>query len=156
MVNPKFKALHVSIHAPARGATLNCRAACSSSVFQSTPLHEGRHRPHSDHPMANGFQSTPLHEGRPGARATPRSAQLFQSTPLHEGRRHGPWRQPTRKMFQSTPLHEGRPGTDPSSISINTGFNPRPCTRGDSTLGKTAHDNLSFNPRPCTRGDRHP
>ena len=77
----------VSIHAPARGAThgssrfrlwghcFNPRpctrgdsrragSAASSALFQSTPLHEGRHMDPIDIQYELRFQSTPLHEGR--------------------------------------------------------------------------------------------
>ena len=38
-------------------------------LFQSTPLHEGRHMQPSKLAGRLQFQSTPLHEGRPRARA---------------------------------------------------------------------------------------
>jgi len=81
------KVLTVSIHAPARRATVGVSKTIDALVFQSTPPHGGR-------PTAPGaptpvfwFQSTPPHGGRPTkARFSP-SAKLFQSTPPHGGRR---------------------------------------------------------------------
>ena len=121
--------------------------------FQSTPLHEGRQRPAPRFDPSLMFQSTPLHEGRPhhrpsryisthvsihaparGATAIGRATstyQLFQSTPLHEGRH--------RRVFVAVltvdvSIHAPARGATSRSYGPQegcTGFNPRPCTRGD-------------------------
>ena len=79
--------------------------------------------------------------------------------------------------FQSTPLWEGRPvvmvtAWRVSGVSIHapvggatsrrltspgnfTGFNPRPCGRGDFSPTNKTPSRPSFNPRPCGRGDPH-
>jgi len=77
--------------------------------------------------------------------------------------------------FQSTPLREGRPDLLEASVdligvsihapargatirtapisSMSSGFNPRPCARGDSVAAFSASMMTGFNPRPCARGD---
>ena len=77
----------VSIHAPARGATIQRMRAEWNNMFQSTPLHEGRLADDARHDPRRGFQSTPLHEGRLEEMQRSIAKKEFQSTPLHEGRR---------------------------------------------------------------------
>jgi len=101
------------------------------------------------------FQSTPLREGRPEAlrlymkqagvsiHAPARGATYimiiivickgFQSTPLREGRPDGPRVLQSLQEFQSTPLREGR-HQEYEKIYLMSGFNPRPCARGDVSL----------------------
>ena len=124
--------LNISIHAPPRGATwvsvkdalppnFNSRPSARgdtgaplsvrpSSLFQFTPLREGRLNPPPPRAAVPLFQFTPLREGRPrgvllrqrlfpyfnsrpSARGDPGTASvavpffLFQFTPLREGRR---------------------------------------------------------------------
>ena len=58
----------ISIHAPPRGATISVALRSSTSLFQFTPLREGRHVSEDgriDNPI---FQFTPLREGRPLSR----------------------------------------------------------------------------------------
>ena len=118
------------IHAPPRGATRMRKAKILISVFQFTPLREGRHavgafagrRAHfNSRPSARGdellprthvkaviFQFTPLREGRP-ARAVALSTTIrFQFTPLREGRLVHQVQPPRQPEFQFTPLREGR------------------------------------------------
>jgi len=146
----------ISIHAPARGATL-FRGLCIrfASIFQSTPLREGRPHPNIWLSVRIIFQSTPLREGRPKQRiicqkilvisihAPARGATTtwplnfggatFQSTPLREGRLTIATGGPHIEVFQSTPLREGR-RRYPRSILQALYFNPRPCARGDYLL----------------------
>ncbi len=120
----------VSIHAPARGATL-CNASfksaplgfnprpCargdiqdavllySSMLFQSTPA-RGATKVSSTGVFAGPFQSTPLREGRPNRPKNGGCCYVFQSTPLREGRQPSDATPSKRLMFQSTPLREGR------------------------------------------------
>ena len=77
---------YVSIHAPARGATCLILAAMRGALFQSTPPHGGR----------------------PGESSAPWVYVKFQSTPPHGGRRGG----------LKVTLYK-------------IGFNPRPRTGGD-------------------------
>ncbi len=54
----------VSIHAPARGATLRCRGGGDTREFRSTPLREGRPGINCRAQLTVMFRSTPLREGR--------------------------------------------------------------------------------------------
>jgi len=78
----------VSIHAPARGATPGSGLEGRSPVkFQSTPLHEGRHEVRVDlvDPHAVSIHA-PARGATLGVVAILSSSWEFQSTPLHEGR----------------------------------------------------------------------
>ena len=104
----RVRAVAVSIHAPARGATVSAHVACRSSEFRSTPLREGR--PRERYPVAPCNVS--IH-------APARGATLVEQT--HSARAlvsiHAPARGATRRiarcrdvdrLFRSTPLREGR------------------------------------------------
>ena len=58
-------------------------------------------------------------------------------------------------VFQSTHLHEVR-SRRRSRPSDRRYFNPRTCTRCDSSQGQERHGVSDFNPRTCTRCDRSP
>ena len=120
----------VSIHAPARGATFVDWYHDNIGKFQSTPLHEGRHSYHSMVFLQYRFQSTPLHEGRRDRGRDP-------------GARHVSIHAPARGATPSVVLPQ----------DALTCFNPRPCTRGDTSRGGLRPCFWCFNPRPCTRGD---
>src|SRR5690606_25431245 len=103
------RAAAVSIHAPARGATVAFYDTTDPDGVRSTPLHEGRRldlvqpvvdRTVSIHAPARGATSI-------GSSVTSRMA--FRSTPLHEGRRMTFASFCRCWLFRSTPLHEGRP-----------------------------------------------
>jgi len=55
-------------------------------------------------------------------------------------------------VFQSTPLREGRLRKLIWQRNVS-GFNPRPCARGDVNAWLDGIDFEGFNPRPCARGD---
>ncbi len=76
----------------------------------------------------------------------------FQSTLLHEERQVALWDIIEQALFQSTLLHEERlDGASPWHHQY--GFNPRSCTRSDTTCTLPCHPQPSFNPRSCTRSD---
>ena len=94
-------------------------------MFQSTPLHKGRHAGIDDpteyeecfnpRPYTRGDYQSPLHGT---------SLSRFQSTPLHKGRQISALSQYCCVGFQSTPLHKGRhylpePGTTINVVSIH-------------------------------------
>ena len=151
----------ISIHAPPRGATctstgyytgavyFNSRPSargdgCRRSgiivytIFQFTPLREGRQAQtvgfqrrwyFNSRPSARGdvknmlmnrtpflFQFTPLREGRRNAVGAVSYYVIFQFTPLREGRPPYPPPAPPYPLFQFTPLREGRPGT--ASVAV--------------------------------------
>ncbi len=108
------------------------------TLFQSTPLREGRLTSFALMPRSIRFQSTPLREGRRDI-ALPSRSYVNVSI-------HAPARGATSAVlrcvdvvakFQSTPLREGRPPSFVLLIIITFSFNPRPCARGDASLKYT-------------------
>ena len=78
------------------------------SKFQFTPLREGRPGDWQNDHQGKYFNSRPSARGDPGDLKTQKSFALFQFTPLREGRQaqlHGSW---FSISFQFTPLREGR------------------------------------------------
>ncbi len=168
----------VSIHAPARGATLRPYYRHRPPQFQSTPLREGRPTYWQEVNLPLGFNPRPCARGD-RRMALPTLAQSpFQSTPLREGRPMGPGARQRRAGFnprpcargddctldylihstgfQSTPLREGRRSRRRRS-PVTWSFNPRPCARGDCLDRVYLVSQACFNPRPCARGDQcHP
>ena len=106
------KGIWISIHAPTRGATKCRKQFHAISLFQFTPLREGRRSRRNRAASTFRFQFTPLREGRPVYRPNCFNASIFQFTPLREGRR-------------------SRAGA-PSTLSAY--FNSRPYARGDSKI----------------------
>ena len=98
----------ISIHAPPRGATLVFWTVSSTTIFQFTPLREGRRQRNGAAAGRRIFQFTPLREGRHGD--TPRHCIRFQFqfTPLREGRPSKVVPSQEEEKFQFTPLREGR------------------------------------------------
>ena len=138
----------ISIHAPARGATLSAPASLGGGKFQFTPLREGRrcvtgcckfssrisiHAPaRGATPQGNAgaysltFQFTPLREGRPAAPSGQPGvgrAVHFNSRPCERGDIATMAERTKTKIFQFTPLREGRParadGQRDRAISIH-------------------------------------
>ena len=146
--------LHISIHAPTRGATGLKIPASHVYKFQSTLLQEER----PDYKVVLmdclGFQSTLLQEERRKRKTTFCSPQLFQSTLLQEERLstmlfkasirsisiHAPTRGATLdicmplklRLFQSTLLQEERPVPPWGCFHSRWNFNPRSYKRSDS------------------------
>ena len=77
---------HISIHAPPRGATMPSSWFRLISLFQFTPLREGRLSRSSASGRCRIFQFTPLREGRLSSTETTMCRHRFQFTPLREGR----------------------------------------------------------------------
>ena len=124
------RARHVSIHAPARGATRSSRASCRTW---------------------SGFQSTPPRGGR--LETPPAAAErLFQSTPPRGGRL---CIKQIRAHNHRVSIHapaRGRRRINLASSGPIISFNPRPRAGGDvkNTVAQTLK---SFNPRPRAGGD---
>ena len=167
----------VSIHAPARGATMWVIAPADGARFQSTPPHGGRRicgglrRPRAT------FQSTPPHGGRQVVEGgLDRAREVSIHAPARGAtRRHGHvW---MTGGFQSTPPHGGRRRRRSIRFRDRQSFNPRPRTGGDQykpfkkavkslvsihapARGATvphrwhSYPTRRFNPRPRTGGDR--
>ena len=122
-----------------------------ASLFQSTPLREGRRAKLATSIAGKSFQSTPLREGRRLGRESMFSQNRFNPRPCERGDGmayrvggrvlvsiHAPARGATKVArlmaadfaFQSTPLREGR-RTNLNFNPAKQSFNPRPCERGD-------------------------
>ena len=167
----------VSIHAPARGATIRwpVRSRTARS-FNPRPCARGDQRPCCGRNRRYLFQSTPLREGRREQVAACLDYLMFQSTPLREGRHvgqcldraaplvsiHAPARGATASgrtpaprigWFQSTPLREGRLlPVDGVSTFIRVSIHA-PARGATVALLTPCSSSRSFNPRPCARGD---
>ena len=150
-----MRAFFISIHAPPRGATTLMSRSRTFSLFQFTPLREGRRnreyncfigRNFNSRPSARGdtlndnatpwlylFQFTPLREGRLILPREQFKHVLFQFTPLREGRLILPREQFKHVLFQFTPLREGRLAAQHQLI-VRSYFNSRPSARGDASL----------------------
>ena len=147
------------------------------SLFQFTPLREGRLLKQVGLEARFLFQFTPLREGRRHSVRRRSKPARFQFTPLREGRLHLHRIILRRSLFQFTPLREGRPAVSvrrPCSMRIsihapprgatrreakrellNSGyFNSRPSARGDPVLSTIRGNSTHFNSRPSARGDR--
>ena len=102
------------------------------SLFQSTPLWEGRRGGVFHFPGAAQFQSTPLWEGRHWPRARPgHCPRCFNPRPCGRGDTRRERMDSRREAFQSTPLWEGRRSRFGDRNRADRRFNPRPCGRGD-------------------------
>ena len=122
----------ISIHAPPRGATrctwiwVQARAYFNSrpsargdayqlsrsfagSLFQFTPLREGRLHRRSSRKPSGDFNSRPSARGDRMTFVRASSSTSFQFTPLREGRQYDDGTRVLKSyLFQFTPLREGR------------------------------------------------
>ena len=142
----------ISIHAPPRGATRRS-SSCSKSltVFQFTPLREGRPVVDEDAPhTVFDFNSRPSARGDGQNIMFDKSETTFQFSPLREGRRHtqSTWKKSV--SFQFSPLREGRPGTRAARLTAAAYFNSRPSARGDGKRYAISA-NLLSNPHKLPR-----
>ena len=101
--------LCVSIHAPARGATiLECNVGLVIFSFNPRPRAGGDRIRQLIHCVLSAFQSTPPRGGRPRAFSGRVTQDLFQSTPPRGGR-PSPFEELFPYLgFQSTPPRGGR------------------------------------------------
>ena len=127
----KFPWLRVSIHAPARGATRNKRHSWALFLV-------------SIHAPARGATR--------GARVGAERRRVSIHAPARGATRRR-WPRASCAEFQSTPLREGRHCCRPARPPTITRFNPRPCARGDADPHSLPFCPTCFNPRPCARGD---
>ena len=123
---------HISILAPARGATKVLAADDGAMIFQFSPLREGRPA------RIRAFQfSVPISILAPARGATGNlvflpAALEFQFSPLREGRQARLDGAQELNQFQFSPLREGR-RCGRIKIGQRLYFNSRPCERGDSS-----------------------
>ncbi len=124
--------IQVSIHAPARGATYNIPLLCCQRLsFNPRPCARG------DLMVSIGrncvFQVS-IHAPARGATA-------------------GASRQCAQARVSIHAPARGATLTRLGDVSCRTGFNPRPCARGDYICALSSLPLTRFNPRPCARGD---
>ncbi len=168
--------IHISIHAPPRGATTWGRGPSDSTSFQFTPLREGRLLTQAAHRGGYcHFNSRPSARGDTNAAPVTHAEPVFQFTPLREGRRvhgqkgrtrrtisiHAPPRGATWYIstgrasteFQFTPLREGRHFVTRHSIP-KARFQFTPLREGRPRWLYTQPSfSRYFNSRPSARGD---
>ena len=163
----------ISIHAPARGASVRSVQSGNGAEFQFTPLREGLPAvnkcigsiPISIHAPARGasflqsstrlprlFQFTPLREGLQRDFKLSVHLGAFQFTPLREGLHFGDGKHQQTGEFQFTPLREGLRGSA-CHLFDTMQFQFTPLREG---LQKwrlwRKRRNIYFNSRPCERG----
>ena len=165
----------ISIHAPPRGATQLIGIGCGSSIFQFTPLREGRR------PRSGSCHNRRYFNSRPSARGD--VSFLFQlcilpisiHAPPRGATSHTPGASARPGIFQFTPLREGRPhpGARRFHFSISIHAPPRGATRYEVTDAASGEFQFTplregrpempdywlrapgyFNSRPSARGDR--
>ena len=165
----------ISIHAPPRGATAPTPQLGGITIFQFTPLREGRRNGRTSPATFSGFQFTPLREGRqPDALMRP-AFLIFQFTPLREGRPgqaeeqlqrwmisiHAPPRGATHKVILRgqnivfISIHAPPRGATATAASTETPsrFQFTPLREGRRASGETSNGAENFNSRPSARGD---
>ena len=145
--------VHISIHAPARGAT----------AIRAEPVSK-----------QNYFNSRPCERGDSTFCTMPSTEVVFQFTPLREGRHQKYSQSDSSSHFNSRPCERGDRALLPGTGRRNN-FNSRPCERGDSRLQRSEYiggisihapargatksfrailsNSTYFNSRPCERGD---
>ena len=148
--------LAISIHAPARGATLQRSEYIGGNRFQFTPLREGRLQQLRLAAVSPLFQFTPLREGRRTVSSTRACLPLFQFTPLREGRHGSRRRSRAHEHFNSRPCERGDPAPA-TAWRIGSYFNSRPCERGDAKhiLQHGKHFRFQFTPLREGRLGKH-
>ena len=98
------------------------------------------------------FQFTPLREGRQTYFALTNSTATFQFTPLREGRLPGNPAYMDSSYFNSRPSARGDAIRRMMELRMSD-FNSRPSARGDVHRNFVLHSSLYFNSRPSARGD---
>ena len=121
----------ISIHAPPRGATLVPASTDRITVFQFTPLREGRR-----HNLCEYDDKLVISIHAPPRGATPcllsgGSQLIFQFTPLREGRQRSRRESGRRSYFNSRPSARGDCRCIFAVFHLCKNFNSRPSARGD-------------------------
>ena len=146
---------HVSIHAPAWGATpdppeppRNTPVSIHAPAWGATAMHLPALS------LFAAFQSTPPRGGRLGWLRRP-SLRLgcFNPRPRVGGDQTAQKDNCRDMMFQSTPPRGGRPARITSGREVMSCFNPRPRVGGDLESRTRARARARFNPRPRVGGD---
>ena len=126
--------LHVSIHAPTRGATLS---RIDNLYIRTVSIHAPTRGATPTVKVFRIARGVSIHAPTRGA-TLPSAAQLyelmFQSTHPHGVRRRARWLSSRTSMFQSTHPHGVRLPASTSSILLYTCFNPRTHTGCDTRV----------------------
>ena len=150
---------------------------CARDVFRSTPLREGRRRAHRA--CARPIVDVSIHAPARGATLAAMRACRLGSVSIHAPARGATRQMATVDAGEMVSIHapaRGATRLDETVIDGLTGFDPRPCARGDAigelgdvdrdvsihapARGATVRDDrrltrmTCFDPRPCARGDR--
>jgi len=143
----------VSIHAPARGATPPAEDYCGLVQFQSTPLREGRHEV-SSIMLSPGAVS--IHAPARGATCALVDEHGIGLVSIHAPARGATFLLQLDGIGCTVSIHAPARG---ATWYVRLWrylfgcFNPRPCARGDTSLWCLPPRSVRFNPRPCARGD---
>ena len=170
--------VHVSIRAPARGATSVVTTPPVSTVFQSAPPHGGRRFHGPNRCVRNRFNPRPRTGGDQSDAMTAHDLIWFQSAPPHGGRPPRLGRRRRRGHVSIRAPARGATWRCQDSTLSSGGFNPRPRTGGDNYAGyvhyrldvfqsapphggrrsrnRRSRLKSRFNPRPRTGGDFAP
>ncbi len=147
---------HVSIHAPARGATVAASGVVDRRYVSIHAPARGATQQAERHPRAacTCFNPRPRAGGDPETDDGQPARQLeFQSTPPRGGRLCTPNADRVLALFQSTPPRGGRPSACRLQYQMSC-FNPRPRAGGDRPAGRRCGRSVCrFNPRPRAGGD---
>ncbi len=154
LTKPRLKPSHVSIHAPARGATRHCSSfpafACG---FNPRPRAGGDAGPRSGFATPSGFNPRPRAGGDlPGQRPNQKQKPVSIHAPARGATAKPCWNGSASVPFQSTPPRGGRPAR-PATRSRPPCFNPRPRAGGDAVAELPVAKLACFNPRPRAGGD---
>ncbi len=141
----------VSIHAPARGATLSCATNRASLKFQSTPPREGRRVYQARTRMFGGFNP------RPRARGDEAFVECAQAhfVSIHAPARGATRRLPERRQLVEVSIHApARGATARVEIpSMGHEVSIHAPARGATASRRSTDSSDCFNPRPRARGD---
>ena len=146
--------VHISIHAPPRGATNAIAQHEKQQKFQFTPLREGRQAFKSNREGNNIFQFTPLREGRRRRHDLRGRRDLISiHAPPRGATAAARFTRPKGSNFNSRPSARGDLNPSPPRAAVPH-FNSRPSARGDSAGYNRPLACENFNSRPSARGDR--
>ena len=144
---------NISIHAPPRGATRRTRFWQLARYFNSRPSARGDTIGKVIEQPGSLFQFTPLREGRPAAGVVGAGAWYFNSRPSARGDQAREDNQENQQRFQFTPLREGRPGHRDGDNPLQA-FQFTPLREGRRAgQCRVLLPDSHFNSRPSARGD---
>ncbi len=144
--------MHISIHAPPRGATCERVSEQAAVRFQFTPLREGRHPACSLAVLSSYFNSRPSARGDEGWRNLWNRRPYFNSRPSARGDKIAAMHREYGKISIHAPPR-GATYTSARKVCRTSNFNSRPSARGDPVARSRIMNPAYFNSRPSARGD---